>query len=403
MRDRASELAAEVVAAQGPIDAAESTEVAEFLRWLAADNCTFLGYREYEIADDGTAVTLSPVAGSGLGILRGEPDEPLKTLPAARRRVALDKHWLMLTKANSKATIHRPAYLDYVGVRKFDERGNVVGERRFLGLYTTAAYKASVQTIPIVRDKVSGVMTRAAFPPNSHDQKALHEILEGYPRDSLFQIGAKQLFEISMGILGLGGREQVRMFPRRDPLDRFMSVLAYIPRDRFNTANRTHIGEILMEEFGGTRLDWGLLFSEGALVRVHYIVHCENGMPADDFDSAAIEQRLVAATRAWTDDLRDALAEEHGEDGGNALYKRYGDAFPPGYQADFIARSAVAAIGRIEELPASGGMSMSLYRRLESEQGVVRCKLFSSTAVQLSDVVPTFEHMGARVQDEHPY
>jgi glutamate dehydrogenase len=407
MRERAVEIAAEIGADPGPTDEREATEASEFLTWMAENHYTFLGYREYAVAEaeaggnGDRGVRLTAVPGSGLGILGGEPGPPT-TLPPKRRELVFSRHHLILTKANSKATIHRPTYLDYVGVRRFDADGKVVGERRFLGLYTSAAYKESPRAIPLLRGKVDDVLSQAGFPPNSHDKKALIEILEAYPRDSLFQIQSDELFEVAMGVLGLGERQRVRLFARRDPLDRFVSCLVYIPRDRFNTEARERVGTILLEVFGGSRLDWGLLISESVNVRVHYVVHCDDGIPPD-VDIGEVEARLAETVRAWADDLHDALAEELGEERGAVLFKRYHDAFPASYRADWVARSAVSDITRIEDLEAQGGMSMSLYRPLESDPDLIRCKLVSDGKVPLSDLLPTFEHMGARVLDERPY
>ena len=222
---------------------------------------------------------------------------------------------LVLTKANSASPVHRPAYLDYIGVKKYGSEGRPRGERRFLGLYTTYAYKASPRSIPIIRGKVDGVLQHAGFPPASHDRKALEEILESYPRDSLFQMETGELFNVAIGILGLGERQRLRLFMWRDPLDRFVECLVCIPRDRFNTENRERVGRILLEALGGVALDWTLQLSESRLVRVHYIIRCAE-LPAHDYDVATIETRLVQAVRAWTDDLRDALLEEHGEEDG---------------------------------------------------------------------------------------
>ena len=211
------------------------------------------------------------------------------------------------------------------------------------------------------------------------------------------------LFSISMGILGLGERQRVRLFVRRDQLDRYVECLVCIPRDRFNTENRERVGRILIDEFGGSHLDWTLQLSESLLVRVRYIIHTPDGV-ADDHDVSEIEARLVHATRAWTDDLRAALVEEYGEEHGTHTYRRYERAFPPAYRSDWVGRSAVVDIGRVEELEANPTEPiLSLYRPLEAQEGVVRCKLFSAGGVSLSDVLPTFEHMGARVVDERPY
>ncbi len=402
MRERAEALIAELEDSPPPIDSHELDEVKAFLAWVADDKFTFLGYREYELVHDEGDSGLRALPDTGLGILRRPPQSPYTKLSPRAAALAQAPHALVLTNANSRATVHRPAYLDYIGVKKFGEGGRVVGERRFLGLYTSSAYKARAEDVPLLRGRVADVMERAGFPPDSHDAKALLEIIESYPRDSLFQTETDELFDIAMGILGLGERQRVRLFVKRDQLDRFVVCLACIPRDRFNTENRERVGRILLEEFGGTHLDWTLQLSESLLVRVHYIVHCPDGV-APDYDVAEIESRMVIATRAWSDDLRDALIEEHGEERGLRTYRRYERAFPPGYRSDWVARSAVVDIGRIEELKSSHEPIMSLYRPLEAQEGLVRCKLFSSGGVLLSDVLPTFEHLGAKVVDERPY
>ena len=384
------------------IDAAVVEETKAFLTWLADDNFTFLGYRDYNLTEDGDEAVLAALDGSGLGILRGSSSKPPKRLSPKAAAFGRGPKILLLTKANSASPVHRPAYLDYIGVKRYDAEGRVVGERRFLGLYTTRAYKASPRSIPIIRGKVEGVLSHAGFPPASHDRKALLEILESYPRDSLFQMETEDLFHVAIGILGLGERQRLRLFTWRDPLDRFVECLVCIPRDRFNTENRERVGRILLDALGGVALDWTLQLSESRLARVHYIIRCAEGPPAD-YDVATIEARLVQAVRAWTDDLRDALLEEQGEEEGNKLFRRYERAFPPGYQADWVARSAVADINRIEELACTDEPITSLYRPLEAPDGIVRLKLFSAGGMLLSDVLPTLEHLGAKVADERPY
>ena len=402
MRAKTEELSQELDRDPPPVDEKEVEEVRAFLKWVSAHHFTFLGYREYDLVVEDDEPGLKAVPDSGLGILRNAPPAPFKRLGPKALGLAQAPHVLVLTKANSRSNVHRPAYLDYIGVKKFGPDGEVTGERRFLGLYTTAAYKASTRETPLLAQKVEKVLIRAGFPPASHDRKALLEIIESYPRDSLFQMDADELFEIAMGILGLGERQRVRLFVRRDPLDRFVECLVTIPRDRFNTENRERVGAILLEAFGGSHLDWTLQLSESVLARVLYIVHCPDGVP-ERYDVTEIEARLASVTRAWTDDLRANLIDVKGEDRGVKLYRRYEGAFPPAYRSDWPARSAVSDIDRIEQLSAGQGPIMSLYRPLEAQVGTLRCKLFSSGGVSLSDVVPTFEHMGAKVVDERPY
>jgi glutamate dehydrogenase len=352
MRRQALAIADELDKDPPPVDPEEIAEARAFLAWLERHNFTFLGYREYRLEDEEAELRLEAVPDSGLGILRqsGEPrSRAFERLPPGVRALALEPYLLNLTKANSRATVHRPSYLDYVGVKRIDADGRVVGERRFLGLYTHTAYHATPEEIPILRRKVDAVLDRAAFPPGSHNEKALIEILERFPRDELFQISVDELIDVSMGILHLGERQRVRVFVRRDPFGRFITCLVFVPRDRFNTENRQRIEAILHEAYDATSIDYTTRVSESVLVRLHYLVYTDPTR-IREVDAGDIEARIVAATRSWADDLQEALIEEHGEEHGGALFRRYRDAFPTAYRADWVARSALADVKRIESL-----------------------------------------------------
>ncbi|MFZ0091742.1 MAG: NAD-glutamate dehydrogenase [Solirubrobacteraceae bacterium] len=402
MRARTTALGAELGRQAPPVDAHELTEARAFLTWLADEHFIFLGYREYELRETGSGMGLHAVEGSGLGILRGSPSKPTTPLTTKALALARSSDPLVLTKANSRATVHRPAYLDYVGVKRYGEDGEVIGERRFLGLYTTYAYKTSPRDIPLLRGKVERVLARAAFPPDSHDAKGLIDILESLPRDLLVAIDAAHLFEIAIGILGLGERQRVRLFVVADQLDRFVACTLCLPRDRFNTENRVRAGQILADAFAGDQVDWRVQLTESLIVRIDYVVHCPDGVPRP-YDAAAIEARIAEATRAWTDQLRAALIAASGEQRGAELYARYGRAFPASYRADSGAEVAVGDIERIEELRDVRHPIVTLYRRPRESEQMIRCQLLSATRISLSEVVPTFEHMGARVVDERPY
>ena len=402
MRAKTTALATELRRQAPPAGPHELGEAQAFLSWLADEHFTFLGYREYMLSPGVESAELSAIDGSGLGILRGASRSRSKTLTGKALALARSPHPLVLTKANSRATVHRPAYLDYIGVKQFAPDGTVLGERRFLGLYTTTAYKTSPRDIPLLRDKVERVLGHAAFPPDSHDAKGLIDILESLPRELLIGIDTEDLFEIAIGILGLGERQRVRLFVTADQLDRFVSCTLCMPRDRFNTENRQRAGRILAEAFGGAQVDWRLHLSESLIVRVDYVVHTPGGVP-ETYDVAEIEARIAESTRAWTDQLRAVLIAAHGEQRGGELYVRYGQAFPPAYRADRSADSALLDVDRIEELIAAGHPIIDIYRRHAESENLIRCQLLSARRVSLSDVVPTFEHMGAKVVDERPY
>src|SRR4051794_1699186 len=383
------------------MDDDEFAEARALLAWVSDHHFTFLGYREYELTES----ALKAVEGSGLGLLRGGSggSSGFAKLPLGVRALAREPEPLVLAKATTRSPIHRPAYLDYIGVKKFDEHRNVIGERRFLGLYTTAAYREVPADIPVLRQKAAAVRERAGFPPGSHDDKAIVEIIDTFPRDELFQIDVDDLYRIVVGILELGERQRVRLFMRTDRYQRFVSCLVFLPRDRFNTANRLKMGEILREALGAETIDWELRLTEWVLVRIHYTLRLRQGA-RPVYDAEALEEQIREATRSWDDELRETLLEELGEETGTTLNRRYRDAFPAAYRDDLLARSAVADVQRIEGLPEEDALDLSLYRPLEAAPDVLRCKLYRrGERVSLSDVLPMFESLGLVVTDERPY
>jgi glutamate dehydrogenase len=407
MGDQVGAILAEFDERPPPVDEAELAEAKALLEWIRDHHFTFLGYRAYDLLQQDGEDVLRPVEGSGLGILRQAGAKPASgsfaKLPPEARRHAREPHVLILTKANSHSTVHRPSYLDYIGVKRFDEHGEVTGERRFLGLYTSAAYNRNPRDIPLLRRKVAKVLDRAGLPRHSHDQKALLNILETFPRDELFQISDDRLFEVAMGILRLEERRRVRLFMWHDIYGRFVSALVYVPRDRYTTDVRRRIEDVLGEAFPGANLDFQVRLSESVLARLHFVIRVRPGqMPS--FDARELEEKLVAVTRSWVDELHALLLEQHGEELGNRLFARYGEAFPAAYLDDFPARNAVYDIQRIEDLERRGGLNMNLYRPLEATSELLRFKLFfAERPLPLSDAVPMLEDMGVQVVEERPY
>ncbi|MFC8626538.1 NAD-glutamate dehydrogenase [Streptomyces anulatus] len=393
----------------------EVEEARELLRWLAADHFTFLGYREYELKDSDA---LAAVPGTGLGILRSDPHHSeveahpvspsFDRLPADARAKAREHKLLVLTKANSRATVHRPSYLDYVGVKKFDAKGNVVGERRFLGLFSSAAYTESVRRVPVIRRKVAEVVEGAGFSYNSHDGRDLLQILETYPRDELFQTPVDQLRSIVTSVLYLQERRRLRLYLRQDEYGRYYSAIVYLPRDRYTTGVRLRLIDILKEELGGNSVDFTAWNTESILSRLHFVVRVPAGTELPhltDADADRIEARLVEAARSWADGFQEALTAELGEERGAELQRQYGHSFPEGYKADHSPRAAVADLVHLETLKqGEKDFALSLYEPVGAGPGERRFKIYrTGEQVSLSAVLPALQQLGVEVVDERPY
>jgi glutamate dehydrogenase len=390
-----------------PLPADEISEGKAFLQWLAENHFTFLGYRRHDLVTIQGADALKLVPGSSLGILRaGEGKEvagSFAALPPEVRAYARRPELLVVTKSTSRSTVHRPGFLDYIAVKRFDDKGNVCGEDRFLGLFTSTAYSADPGEIPLLRRKVAYVMERAGLAPGSHAAKAMHNILTNYPRDELFQTPDDELLATALGILRLGERQRFRLFVRRDAFERFVVCMIYVPRENYNTELRQKWQAILMQAFAGSSAEFNVQLSESALARVMITVRTTPGK-IPPFDVRALEARLSAVARRWDDDLKQALIEDVGEAKGNAWFHQFARAFPAGYREDFAARAAVPDIGIMSGLSAAQPLAMALYRPLEAAPGMLRFKLFHlGGPVALSDSLPMLERMGMRVLDERPH
>ncbi|WP_433057286.1 NAD-glutamate dehydrogenase [Dactylosporangium sp. CS-033363] len=407
MRTQALALADELGSAQLPVPDKDITDSVELLRWLVDDHFTFLGFRQYKlIKGENGEELLQAVLGSGLGILRGDQVKPraLASMTAEAYAKALEKRLLIITKANSRATVHRSAYLDYIGFKMFDADGNVIGEKRFLGLFSSAAYRTSVRDLPVVKRKVAEVVERSGLSPRSHSGKDLMETLETYPRDELFQIATGELYNAVMGVLRLAGRRQLKVFLRRDAYGRFISCLVYLPRDRFTTANRLRIQQILLAELNGVGVDYTTRVSESKFARVHFIVRTEPGNPPGWIDVDDLTERLSEATRLWDDDFRLVLERKlNDEHQAKVLYQRYGGAISDTYKDEHTPYEAVKDVAKLELLDEPGQLVMHVYRRRQDESDI-RFKVFrAGEPMLLSAVLPVLHSLGVKVTDERPY
>ncbi|HET8700082.1 MAG TPA: NAD-glutamate dehydrogenase [Nitrococcus sp.] len=390
-----------------PVERDDLAEVLAFLRWIRDDNFTFLGYRRYDLRRSRAGYELRAIADSGLGLLRQTSGHRISSsfavLPEDVRSRARDPEPLILTKSNSRSSVHRPGYLDYIGIKRYSHKGEVIGEHRFFGLFTSSAYNHSPRVIPLLRRKVARILERADLRPNSHAGKALANILETYPRDELFQASIDELFELAISILHLQERQRVRLLVRYDAYRRFVSCLVFAPRERYNTHVRKLMQAILQQAFAGSQTEFSSQLSESVLARIHFIVRlAELGRP--EYDHPALEQQLANTMRSWTDDLAEALRDYYGEETGNRLFNRYGNGFSAAYREDTSARAAARDIERLETLHQAGDLAISLYRPLAAKEGLLRFKLFhAERPLILSDVLPVLENMGVRVIDERPY
>ncbi len=389
-----------------PLDPDEVRQARELLQWLAEEHFTFLGYKEYKLEQRGDDEYLVATPGTGLGILRADQEmsSSFGRLPEAAKAKAREKTLLVLAKANSRATVHRPAYLDYVGVKTFDANGEVDGERRFLGLFSSAAYTESLMRIPLISEKAADVLKRSGFDPRSHAGKALMDTLETYPRDELFHTPIEELAPMAEAAMAAGERRAVRMLIRRDTYGRYVSVIIYLPRDRYNTAVRERFQRILQERLNGESSEFTVRINESTTARVHFVVHLPKGDEIPDVDTADLERRLTEASRSWRDDFQTAVIAEYGEEVGTILGRRYVESFPEGYKEDFSARTAAVDLGRLESIQGDEGVGLSLYEKLDAGRGEAQLKVYRIGApLSLSELLPAMSSMGVEVVDERPY
>ena len=407
MLERVASVIAEFKANPPPIVVEEIAEAIQFLQWLVAGNFTFVGLRDYKVT--GSDCDFEPVPDSALGLLRDphvhvlrRGGEPVSITPQIRAFLDEPKV-LIVTKANARSRVHRRGYLDYIGVKRFDADGRLVGEIRIVGLFTSTAYTRSARTIPYLRRKIDAVLTRAGFDPAGHSGKALVNVLETYPRDELFQVDEDTLFQFALIVLQLDERPRVRVLPRRDRFDRFVSVLVYVPRERYDSNLRVAIGAYLAEVYKGHVSAFYPFFPEGPLVRVHFIIGRSGGETLNP-DRVSLERAIAALTRSWADALADALAGTYDPIKAQMLYERYRDAFSVGYRAAYPPAVAVEDIRLIEGLSSARPLGVNFHMRAERDGGGIALKVWSRTrSIPLSERVPVLENMGFRVVDERTY
>ncbi|MDQ3281615.1 MAG: NAD-glutamate dehydrogenase [Acidobacteriota bacterium] len=406
MRARLQDDVRELETASLPMPAEEIEEAKAFLQWLDRGNFIFLGHRRYTFETHDGGDYLRPIPESGLGILREirttsveRGDRPLSAEFSAYAR---RKDLIIITKANSRSLIHRNVAMDRIGIKRYDAEGNLVGEDRFLGLFTSAAYNRSVRDIPMLRLKATRTLDRAGLDPHSHNGKALVDILETFPRDEFFQITDTELFDVARGILLLQERQRVAVFTRTDVFERFVSCYVFVPRDRYTPEFKERARQVLEEVFNGRETEVYDHITTSPLARGLFIVRTTPGQ-IPEVDIRRVEAIIGEVARTWSDRLLDALCTNLGEEVGIDLHHRYGKAFPVAYQERFSAEAALYDIRHVENVLATGELVVDLYRH-RSDQRQFHCKIIhSGPPVPLSEIMPRLENMGVRVLAEVPY
>ncbi|MCW8092300.1 NAD-glutamate dehydrogenase [Alteromonas sp. ASW11-130] len=391
-----------------PLSADERKQTKTFLDWLADHNFTLMGYRYYDVKAIEGDHRWVPANDSSLGLMKNsisDRERLVSHLPATARAAALSTNPLILTKTNSRARVHRPAYMDYIGVKAFDKEGHVIGEHRFLGLYSASFYNSSAIDLPILSEKIKRVCDHSGFEPGTHAYKAFVNIIETYPRDELLQTPSAELAQIVKGIFQMQERGISKLFIRKDIFGRFFSCLVFVPRERYNTQLRKDTQALLKASLGAKEeVEFTTYFSESVYARTHYIARVDDNNA--EFDVKEIEKNIIELTKTWNDRLAASITAAHGEANGKALEKKYLNAFSRSYMEQNLPSAALIDIQKLELLDESHTLDMLFYRPQEeqSDSQIVKLKLFhKAEPIHLSDVLPMLENFGLRVVDESPY
>jgi glutamate dehydrogenase len=404
-----------VAAARNPERESSLEEAIEFLQWLRDDNFVFLGYRSYSISGVTDEAVLHVDRGSGLGILRQEESSAyaggvaLSEMEEELRRRVTGGPLLIISKTNAESTVHRRARMDYVGVKMLDDTGAVVGERRFLGLFTSKAYAEHAQDIPILRRKLDKILARSGSPAGSHDYKEIITIFNSMPKEDLFQASPAELDREVREVLALLFTDEVHVTLRRDPLGRGISVMVLLPRGKFSAEVRHRIQELLANRFRGEILNYHLALSAADQARLHFYIS-----PGDELQSPPDESELVREiaqiTRSWEERLASELERTLPATEAHQLARLYGSALREEYRAANLPAVAVHDIEQLEKL-RHGEEELAIDFRAPRGRG--RAEIFQKVTILklylrdrllvLSDFMPILENCGVRVLEVVPF
>ncbi|GAA6133620.1 NAD-glutamate dehydrogenase GdhB [Oceaniserpentilla sp. 4NH20-0058] len=407
VKSRCEEAVGWVKDSKGPFTKKDVNESVAFLEWLLDDHFTFLGTVDISIEKSGDKTVSLKNKESETGLfkraLHGKSKVIIDDLSPGMQASIMAPQLISISKSGRRSRIHRPAYPDYITVKKVDKNGQVTGGRRFFGLFTSNVYTESSFNIPIVRRKTEQVIKRSGLNSGSHHNRELQHILEVYPRDELFHTDVDQLAKAAIGILNLQERRRTHVFIRHDQLNKFLSCLVYVPRDLYNTELRHKVQNILTDVFKPVDVEFTTYFSESILARTLFTLKL-NQNDVIEYDEKRIQKDIQAVARSWQDDLMSALIEGVGEETGNKYFQLYRRAFGASYREEFTPRTAVVDIQHVMSMKSDEDVAMSLYRNVADTGSRFKFKLYNpENLLPLSDVIPILENLGLRVIGEHPY
>jgi glutamate dehydrogenase len=385
----------------------ETAEALAFLHWLLDDNFVFLGYREYQITDSAADRTVCVVPGTGLGILSEAAKSayarpvPLSKLPTDLRDRYEHGDLLVVTKTNRLSTVHRRAKMDYVGVRRIGGDGETWGEARLLGLFTSKAYMEPVARTPLIRRKLERILEAEDLIAGSHDHKAVIQVFEGFPKDSLFSAPIGELHRSVMGLVHLQEGRNLRLFIRPDILRRSVSILVALPRDRFNVALRRQLQELFKERFNGESVEYHLALGNADPAQIHYTVWVGRGdIPTVDHNT--LEREAAELSRGWDEHLLDRLAAKVGQERARQLVAEWSGRLPGYYKNAGQLQLAADDLLKLDEL-VKGERPFVVGIQNETGPGeqLTRLGLYRLEGkLPLSELVPALEDLGLRVVEE---
>ncbi|MBC7160193.1 MAG: NAD-glutamate dehydrogenase [Porphyrobacter sp.] len=311
----------------------------------------------------------------------------------------------LIVKANRTARVHRRVPLDLFIVPVIEE-GRVAALSIHAGIWTSAALGTPPDRVPILRRQLATIRERLGVPQDGHDAKALVHALTVLPHDLVIGFSDADIARVATTMMALVNRPRPRLAMVVAPLQRHVFAFVWLPRDLVSTAIRQRIRALLESETGALTLDWSLLVEGGALAMLRFVLDFRGREHQPD--EAAIDARLQAMLRGWSDAVEEALAATEEPGRAAALATRYAELFPDAYRSAYGAGEAAKDIARMRHLGTADPLrplcrDARLYRHDQDGPERLRLKIYQlGGAMPLSDAVPALENFGFRVLAEMP-